>query len=101
MKLIQIYKNVHSGQNKGWLLRLQFRYTAIHLFQIGWKLQGPSWGFFAPSELSGTERLGFYGCLLPALDMAVCQYPVYYRLIDKYTRFRFCIPSLFIIKGKE
>lgn len=91
MQLFKIYKNVHSGQNYGWLLRLQFRYTAIHILYVGWKLQGPKWGFWAPSEYSGPERMGFYGCLLPALNMPVCQYPKWYRVLDKFTRFRFCI----------
>lgn len=90
-RIYQIYTNVHSGQNKGWLLRLQFKYTAIHLFRIGWNWQGPSFYFFAPVEISGCEKIGFSGHFLPALDRAVCQYPKWYRWLDKKLSYRFSI----------
>lgn len=89
MKLIQIYTNVHSGQNKGWLLRIQFKYTAIHFIRHGYNWQGPSFGFNVPVEISGCEKLGYRGRLLPALDMAVPQYPKWYRWLDKKLSYRF------------
>jgi hypothetical protein len=92
MKLLQIVKNVHSGQNKGCLLRIQVYHTAVHLFSFdGGNWQGPSWGFMAPAEYSGPERLGFYGSLLPALSSAVAQWPRWYRFLWKATHFRFCV----------
>jgi len=91
MKLFKIYRNVHSGQNKGCLLRLQFKYTAIHIGIIGGYWQGPSWGFFAPSEYRGPERLGFYGALLPGLSSAMVQWPSWYRWLYRKTSFRICI----------
>lgn len=89
MQLYEIYTNVHSGQNYGWFLRLQFKYTAIHLFRLGWRLQGASFGFNSPVEISGHEKLGYYGRFLPALDMAVPQYPKWYRWLDRKLSYRF------------
>ena len=91
MRLVHIVKNVHSGQNKGCLLRIQVLHTAFHLFDIGGSWQGPKWGFMAPAEVSGPERLGFYGSLLPELPSAVSQWPAWYRVIWRATSFRFCV----------
>jgi hypothetical protein len=91
MKLLTIRRNVHSGQNKGYFLRVQVLYTAVHILHFGGQWQGPSWGFFAPAEYSGPERLGFYGELLPGLDSPVCQWPAWYRWLWRKTKFRFCL----------
>ena len=91
MRLLRVVRNVHSGQNKGCLLRVQVGYTAVHLFDLGGQWQGPSFGFMAPAEISGPERLGFYGALLPGLGGAVAQWPRWYRALWNATRFRFCV----------
>lgn len=99
MPFIVVHKNTHSGQNKGCLLRLQFLYTAIHIGNIGGSWQGPNWGFFAPAEYTGEERLGFYGQLLPALSGAVGQWPSWYRWLRRATSFRFGLfPSRLLFK---
>lgn len=93
MKICTIYRNTHSGQNKGTLLRIQVGYTAIHLGHLGGNWQGPSWGIWAPSEYSGPARMGFYGSFLPALGTAVAQWPGWYRRLWRATSFRFCVQA--------
>lgn len=91
MKLVQVYRNVHSGQNKGCFLSIQVRYTLVHFICTSWRFQGLMFRFLAPVEISGCEKIGFSGHFLPALDKPVCQWPKWYRWLDKKFSYRFSI----------
>jgi hypothetical protein len=70
VKLIEIHRNVISGQCFGALIRIQVGYSAIFLgcgfLPKDWS--GLQWGIFAPMKTeSGYVRKGFYGSLLPGI----------------------------------
>lgn len=91
MKLFAIDKNVISGQCKGALLRMQFRYTAI-FFCVGLI---PGWvgsqvGFFTPTKTKdGYICTEFYFKPWLAKDIAVCKLPKWYRAVTRAISFRF------------
>lgn len=86
MKLINIHKDVESGQCKGALLRIQFKTTAIFLFsglRFWFKdgFAGSQIGLFAPNGyVDGKYRFTkFYFRPWFAPDIAVCRLPTWYR----------------------
>ena len=88
MKIIEIHKNVESGQCKGALIRIQFRTTAIFLFS-GMRLRllfkkgfaGSQIGIFAPNGYRDGRysftKFYFHPWFAP--DIPVMQLPSWYR----------------------
>lgn len=91
MNLFTIQRDVMSGQCKGALLRIQFRYTAVFLFPgliPGWV--GSQIGLFVPKKATtgGYSCTGFYFQPWLARDISVGRLPTWYRRLAGAVSFR-------------
>ena len=98
--ILEIMKNVISGQCANSFIRIQLRYTAIFLGRRwvpkGWS--GLQFGFFAPAHNPdiGYRCIAFYGSFLPGLSGSVGRWPQWYRWMKKQMKYRFILRRGFV-----